>query len=93
MIWLQCVSAVSRRKHHFLKSFLIYQRKPEQEPMARDEARQMRRRHREHIFSREGDGWEEQTQGEWHLVSLGAFSWELDNRPKPERGWVGSRVR
>lgn len=52
----------------------------------------MQIRHTEHIFSREGDKWEEQTQGEWFLVSLGAFNWELDNRLKPERSWVVSKV-
>lgn len=92
MIWLQCISAVSRRKHQFLKRFLIYQRKPNKSQWLRDEARQMQIRHREHIFSRGGDKREEQTQGERHAVSLGAFSWELDNRLKPERSWVGSKV-
>lgn len=52
----------------------------------------MQIRHREHIFSREGDKRKEQTQGERHSVSLGAFNWELDNRLKPERSWVGSKV-
>lgn len=52
----------------------------------------MQIRHKAHIFSREGDKWEEQTQGDRYSVPLGAFSSELGSRPKPGRSWTGSKV-
>lgn len=52
----------------------------------------MQIRHGEQIFSREGDKREEQTQGEQHSVSLGAFKRELESRLKLEWSWAGSKA-